>query len=684
MKVIFLIFYIIFFLNFKNFLKIFKFLFENFLMAKIFLEPPKILGHGPPMMAQAQISEEVDNDLAIMEGDTESQASESSSTCSTKLTSKFSSTSSINPKHSTSEVWEHFRLKTSVTGKIANCNACGADLTYSGTTSNLFNHLRNKHPLLVHSATKRKASDEHVQLKTGPLDKFFGGTKPYKADSQKAKEITKKLQRLITQQMLPLSFVDSVAFRDFVNSLDQRYQPPSRKTLKGLILEEQTESLNQIQQSLKEVDAFAITTDTWTSIANESYIGVTCHYIDTEWKLLSKCLAVRSHPERHTGENLALSLKEILEQFLPGKVPVGCVTDNGLNISGAVAFLQWTHIPCFAHTLQLRLRLAFKEESISNLLARCRSIVGHFKHSSTASSELSSLAQQSGLQFTKLIQEVPTRWNSTFNMLDRIYMLRGPLSTILISSKKKSIRDMMLNGDEIDLCSKFIEILKPINLITEKLCADSLPTLSSIFPILVNLIENILQNPPDDSLIRFCSTLRNELEVRFYKLSDFLIFMSLTSLLDPRFKSLLFLSPERRNDAHTMLTDRLIAFIPTCEASKSTPSEPNNTDELQLLFGSSLVKSQDTTAVTSPLIEFERYCSEPSIALSSNPLDWWRANASRFPLLARMARTYLCVPATSVPCERLFSESGYVINKNRSRLTSKIAEALIQLHHNNR
>jgi len=47
-----------------------------------------------------------------------------------------------------------------------------------------------------------------------------------------------------------------------------------------------------------------------------------------------------------------------------------------------------------------------------------------------------------------------------------------------------------------------------------------------------------------------------------------------------------------------------------------------------------------------------------------------------------MAKKYLCIPATSVPAERVFSTAGDVVTAQRSQLKSEHVDRLIFLKKN--
>ena len=76
-----------------------------------------------------------------------------------------------------------------------------------------------------------------------------------------------------------------------------------------------------------------MTTDGWTSRANESYLSLTVHYIDKEWILQNHLLGTRHCPHPHTGENLAIELADMLKAWNLSVAQLSAATtDNAANI----------------------------------------------------------------------------------------------------------------------------------------------------------------------------------------------------------------------------------------------------------------------------------------------------------------------------------------------------------------
>ena len=74
-----------------------------------------------------------------------------------------------------------------------------------------------------------------------------------------------------------------------------------------------------------------------------------------------------------------------------------------------------------------------------------------------------------------------------------------------------------------------------------------------------------------------------------------------------------------------------------------------------------------------------RYKMEKKASESVDSLQWWKLNEYRYLKLACFANTVLCIPATSVPCEQLFSCGGYIVNKTGSSLKPNTAKMLVCL-----
>lgn len=118
--------------------------------------------------------------------------------------------------------------------------------------------------------------------------------------------------------------------------------------------------------------------------------------------------------------------------------------------------------------------------SALSIIKKCKKIVTFFHNSSKATAQLRNEMEAKGLKITEIIQDVPTRWNSSFYMLERINSLIDILNTVIPRLKKCSIT--MLNAEEIEALPELISLLKPFEEATKFLSGSSYPSISLIIP----------------------------------------------------------------------------------------------------------------------------------------------------------------------------------------------------------
>ena len=109
------------------------------------------------------------------------------------------------------------------------------------------------------------------------------------------------------------------------------------------------------------------------------------------------------------------------------------------------------------------------------------------------------------------------------------------------------------------------------------------------------------------------------------------------------------------------------------------PAKKKKETAMTFLLGDS---SDDDVPVPTGREEVKEFWKEPTLHIDDHPLQWWERHESRFPTLARLAKCFLCVPATSVPAERIFSTAGLIVNQQRSCLKPENVDMLIFLNKN--
>ncbi|CAG9829823.1 unnamed protein product [Diabrotica balteata] len=625
----------------------------------------------------------------------------------------------MRPGAKKSVVWEYFIKNENQTGT---CKLCKKIIKCFGGTTNLRQHLLRIHPTQMleneppanteinqnvenimqpeventnklavpgTSGTNLKRANEGMSKDTRPQKqlKLFGVKKVHELSESDLNKLDVKLLKLITHDYQPLSIVEDKGFIEYSRALQPLYKLPSRKKLTYEILPKYyTESASTLKITLSKVENIAVTTDIWTSDSNVAYITVTAHFTH-ESNLCARVLCTKGMSGSHTSEKIADELTSIFNDWNIGNKIITVVSDNGANIKKAITHnLQKHHHPCVAHTLNLSVSEAIlKNDSLSSVLTKCRALVGYFKHSVVASDRLKTIQMQMGLTILKVKQDVSTRWNSCYIMLQRLINIKDSLSIVVTDLPKSP---QFLNAEEWKIIVDCVKVLKPANDITTIVSSERYPTMSLIVPLIRGLqyaLVNIHTETEVGQTLK--TTLLDVVSRRLGHLEKNKIVAKAT-FLDPRFKKVVFGSEENSTNAQTWVTEELNQRIAERKAVSDQevspqPQHSSDVEEISIWtqFDKKMAEKKICSTPTSiGILMIRQYLELPAVDRKNNPLNFWVKHKEVLPELYDLAIKYLCVPATSVPSERVFSKTGQITNLRRNRLAPKNLDQIIFLN----
>ena len=486
--------------------------------------------------------------------------------------------------------------------------------------------------------------------------------------------------KMITTDLQPLSVVEDARFQSLLHLIDPRYQLPSRKTVTQMLPDMYSKRVNEIKQELDQISHVALTSDLWTSRATESFLTITCHYLTSSWVLKSLVLETFAFKSSHTAENIAASFLRVATSWEISEKVVAMVTDNAANIVAAVRITGWKHVRCFAHTLNLVVSEAIKTDLIRDIRKRCRQIVTFFHQSTKATDKLKEIQAQVHVPIHKLIQEVDTRWNSTFYMFERIIEQHEAVTTTLCLSNRN---DLCLSLSEVQLLRAAVAVLKPFERATTEISADQYISISKVIPLAKSLQHLTSESIHKDTTL--ASELTVQLRQRFTGLEGVNL-LALPTLLDPRMKKLAFSSSVTARQGEQWIIQEMkqqVPAVPVPTNEHTAVRAPEQDVGLWDLFDK---KVADKQSQASPTIAVEkesrRFFDSKLLERDEDPLTWWKDNEKDYTILSNLAKKYLCIPATSVPSERLFSKAGELVSIRRNRLKSKNVDMLLFLNKN--
>ncbi|XP_072392289.1 zinc finger BED domain-containing protein 4-like [Diabrotica undecimpunctata] len=599
-------------------------------------------------------------------------------------------------RQKTSEIWNFF-TPIENGGYFATCNICKKKLSFKSTNSNLKKHISSLHPTvnLNYHTTKTQdgSSFDNISVSTdlpstskmtavppstskGLSQMKISTMIPKKLSLPTKKLIDQKLLQLFTLDLQPFSVVEDKGFREFVKILNPSYQLPDRKVIsKTLLPALYEECRNKCIQIIRNAKTVCLTTDNWSSVNTESYMAVTAHFLDENFQLKSILLECSTMPGHHTSINLSQNILKICNEWNIIDKILLVVSDNAPSIVGAIKKeLQWKHFGCFAHTLNLVVKHSIAFPEVDNIIQKIKSIVGHFKRSCLSNEKLMNYQKQSGGPALKLLQAVPTRWNSVFYMLERFNQLEDAIkcTMALIDHSLQT-----LTAEEWKISHELCQILKPFEKVTKIISGENYGTASYVIPLINGLYD-------------VCD-LEKGLRERFENIENSQT-LTICTFLDPRFKMIAFSNQNYGENTKKKVTEYITKLISQevyemNQPPKEEMEQQNNEEDDEIsVWGTfekaAAVNQPKGTATSRAIIEVQRYLEADILPRQENPLNWWRHNRYNYPYISQMVQKKCCAIATSVPCERLFSKAGQLLSDRRSRLGSTKVQQLLFLSSN--
>ncbi|KAI4323070.1 hypothetical protein L6164_022706 [Bauhinia variegata] len=630
------------------------------------------------------------------------------------------------PKRLTSVVWEHFERVRKADTCYAVCRHCGKKLSGSSNsgTTHLRNHLmrclkRTNHDVSQLLAAKRRKKDNNVNLGNITFDgqrkeeymkpaiiKFepehkrdeiinYGSSK----FDQERSQID--LARMIIMHGYPLAMVEHVGFRVFVKNLQPLFDFVPNSSLEFSCIEIYGKEKAKVYDMINKLHGrINVSAEMWFSSENSQFLCLAVHYIDEDWTLQKKILNFVTLDSTHTEDMLPEVIIRCLSEWdidckLFALTLDDCSIDDDITlrikeqISEKRQYssnCQLLDIRSAAHVLSFIVQDAL--DALREVIQKIRESIRYIRSSQVIQGKFNEIAQHAGINSKNaLVLDCPSRWNSTYGMLETALEYKNAFS---IYQEDDPSYSSSLTDEEWEWVSSVTSYLKLTVEITNVFKKNRFATANICFPEICDVHLQLIDwcRSPDP----FLSSLALKMKARFDKYwNKCSLALAVAAILDPRFKmklveyyySKIYGSPAVHRikevsdgikelfNAYSIMVDQGSAL-----PGSSLPGTCSDSRDRLKGFDKFLHESSQGPSTTSDL---DKYLEEPIFPRGNdfNILNWWKVHMPRYPVLSMMARDVLGTPMSTVAQELAFSTGVRVLDPSRSSLNPDTRQAVI-------
>ena len=123
--------------------------------------------------------------------------------------------------------------------------------------------------------------------------------------------------------------------------------------------------------------------------------------------------------------------------------------------------------------------MEYLDENRGQIISKFRKFIEKIRRSPKLLEEFKETVEKTKDPNIKLILDISTRWNSTFDMLKRALSLKSSINLLILNSKSKEIKNIQIFNSDWIIIEELVMILEPFNKATKALCFEQKATLAN-------------------------------------------------------------------------------------------------------------------------------------------------------------------------------------------------------------